>query len=948
MKPLPPVDLEPAEALARLTAAQALSREVIEDLLAVAPEDLDSSIDTALARLGTFCRSDRTYIFQRTVRGLMDNTHEWCAPGVEPMIAMLKDLPMEMADPWWPVFDSHGLVYIADVLELLADDPLREILEVQGIRSLLAVPLREDRELVGFMGYDSVAEVRSFLQGEIFLIQAVANTISAMLTRRRIEAEMAEARRLQDLEHQRLKATLSALPDVVLELDSELSIAAMHVNDRVSQPLQPDRVLGQPLTQVFPHDAAALEHDFRVALERDGIVPYHLCRIDTAHSTLWYSISAARRATRSADDLPGYVVILRDVTERRAQRADIERLSQIVRNTTNMVITTDAEGRIEWLNQAFETRTGFSLLEARGHKPGDLLQCPETDPATIARIRDALALGQPVLAEVLNQTKSGEKYWVELNIQPVLDDQGTLTGFMSVQSETTQRHEYTRKLQAALEAEETSRGRLNAAVEIMHDGFILFDAEQRLVLFNKRFETMFPEIAARIGPESTYREVLEIGVKVGSLARKEADPERWIKNEICAFSLRLRSSGTMRQHGRWLSFSQTPTLDGGRIILFSDVTELKDAEQRAVSDRARAMDAAHDGFALVSEKGTLLYANSAALNLLGIARKEDAIGRHWQESLHANTPSHEFDAAIQQLDKDNHWNGMMRLIRLDGQAVDVEVSAARNTDGGILLILRDITDRLQNEAERERLRETLALASRRADQSLLALGLTHDFNNLLATIATAASLIEEDGSPLTRTLTENIGAAVDQAAGLVRRLMSLGRQSQGKTQIDLREPMRDAATLIEAGLRPPLRLELSLPDQPVRAQADSTALMQMALNLSINARDALMQSPPQDAPGVIRLEMTPISDADRARKLDFGTFVDATDYIRIEISDNGPGMDAKTRAEIFTPYFTTKGDKGTGLGVPIAVEAVLAHNGALSLRSTRKNGTCFTIFLPVA
>ena len=324
--PAPP--LEPAEALFRLTEAQALSLEVINELLAVTPESLDGAIDAALARLGTFCGSDRTYIFQQTGSESMDNTHEWCAPGIDPMMSMLQGVPMELAQPWWCAFEREGQVYIADVLDLPPGDPLRHALEVQGIRSLLAVPLREDGRLVGLMGYDSVDHVRSFLQGELYLLKSVANIISTLLTRRRIEAEMAEARRRQDLERARMRATLSALPDVVLEVDAELCVIAMHASERVKQPVPPERLVGLSLAQVFPPHVLALAREIQNALERDGIVQNRRCHVELDGRQMWYTISAARRPPETPEGQPSYVVVIRDVTERRAQLAEIERLAR--------------------------------------------------------------------------------------------------------------------------------------------------------------------------------------------------------------------------------------------------------------------------------------------------------------------------------------------------------------------------------------------------------------------------------------------------------------------------------------------------------------------------------------------------------------------------------------------------------------------------------------------
>lgn len=107
------------------------------------------------------------------------------------------------------------------------------------------------------------------------------------------------------------------------------------------------------------------------------------------------------------------------------------------RNTANPVIVTNPEGRIEWVNAAFSRLTGYAMEEVKGRKPGHLLQGPDTDPATVARVRDAERLGQPCRVEILNYTRQGTPYWQLVDIQPVRDRNGRLTHFISHQTDVT-------------------------------------------------------------------------------------------------------------------------------------------------------------------------------------------------------------------------------------------------------------------------------------------------------------------------------------------------------------------------------------------------------------------------------------------------------------------------------------------------------------------------------
>jgi methyl-accepting chemotaxis protein PixJ len=118
---------------------------------------------------------------------------------------------------------------------------------------------------------------------------------------------------------------------------------------------------------------------------------------------------------------------------------ELEKLSLVASKTSNAIILTSQEGLIEWANEGFTRITGYTLEEALGKKPGSLLQGPDTDPATVQRIREKLLSKQSFTEEILNYTKQGEPYWLSLNITPSLDQNGNVTQFIAIESDVTER-----------------------------------------------------------------------------------------------------------------------------------------------------------------------------------------------------------------------------------------------------------------------------------------------------------------------------------------------------------------------------------------------------------------------------------------------------------------------------------------------------------------------------
>ena len=114
----------------------------------------------------------------------------------------------------------------------------------------------------------------------------------------------------------------------------------------------------------------------------------------------------------------------RNITISKRYQRELERLSLIIHETQNAVIITDKEGKVEWVNKAFYDVTGYTLEEAKGKKPGSLLQGEETNPETVKYMRGMIAKAKPFTVEIYNYKKDGSGYWLRINAQPILDKNG--------------------------------------------------------------------------------------------------------------------------------------------------------------------------------------------------------------------------------------------------------------------------------------------------------------------------------------------------------------------------------------------------------------------------------------------------------------------------------------------------------------------------------------------
>ena len=103
------------------------------------------------------------------------------------------------------------------------------------------------------------------------------------------------------------------------------------------------------------------------------------------------------------------------------------------------MVLTDATGKVVWVNAGFTRLTGYTLDETIGKKPGLLLQGTETDPATVRYMHEQLSKGEGFKAQIINYSKTGRKYWLATEVQPIRNEAGEILNFMAIQSDITER-----------------------------------------------------------------------------------------------------------------------------------------------------------------------------------------------------------------------------------------------------------------------------------------------------------------------------------------------------------------------------------------------------------------------------------------------------------------------------------------------------------------------------
>ena len=256
----------------------------------------------------------------------------------------------------------------------------------------------------------------------------------------------------------------------------------------------------------------------------------------------------------------------------------------------------------------------------------------------------------------------------------------------------------------------------------------------------------------------------------------------------------------------------------------------------------------------------------------------------------------------------------------------------------------DITERKRAEQEMEALEEQFRHAQKMEAVGRLAGGMAHDFNNLLMVIRGYTEIITErlnHDDPIRKHSLEIIKAS-DRAASLTRQLLAFSRkQVLSPVVFDLADLVNDTTKMLKRLIGEDVELQVSAEVALWNIRADRDQIVQVLMNLCVNARDAMPNG------GVLRIGMENLSvTAEQKEKC---PYLVVDDYVKLTVKDTGTGISPEVREHLFEPFFTTKEmGKGTGLGLSTVYGIIKQSGGYVWVDSQVGEGSCFTIYLPKA
>ncbi len=385
----------------------------------------------------------------------------------------------------------------------------------------------------------------------------------------------------------------------------------------------------------------------------------------------------------------------------------------------------------------------------------------------------------------------------------------------------------------------------------------------------------------------------------------------------------------------------------GIVAVGTDISEQVRATEALAAEEEllkATIEAVEDAVIATDDQARIVLLNRAAEHLLGLA-KERAVGKVLGEVVvfePADGAAESVDTsalALSSIERELSIDAgrSLRLKRADGSTVEVAayyspIPTQGEAPSGAVLTLRDLSEERRREEERIRLEKLESLA-------LMASGLSHDFNNMLAAILANLALAKEKSESAAVTeFIEEAETAANQARELTGRLASFARPAPYEPKpVDLSAVLEQATTFALAGKDVELVVSAAPDLWPVLG--DENQLIQVFNNLLLNAEQAM----PSGGCITVRAENVVVTEGE----LTAGPYLQGGRFVKVIVEDQGVGIPPENLEKVFDPYFTTK-PAGTGLGLSTCFSIVRKHGGHMGISSELGRGTVVLVYLPAA
>lgn len=500
---------------------------------------------------------------------------------------------------------------------------------------------------------------------------------------------------------------------------------------------------------------------------------------------------------------------------------------------------------------------------------------------------------------------------------------------------------------------------LQAGLDLIDQGFTLIDSELQLIAWNRAFVQLldFPDEMAYAG--APFESFIRHNAERGDYG--PGDPEAQVVERVAMARLFApHDIERTRPGGQTLRIRGLPVPGIGFITLYSDVTQLKVAEQqireqnadleRRVFERTAELRRSEQQMRLITDSIPALvayvdhdrhyrYINRGYRDWFGL--EPDTLDRVSAKRFLGEETYDSIKSYVTRAFAGEPVGFEYDIVRIDGSCIRARTSLIpdRTIDGrvaGCFELTFDITEQLRAQE--------LVLRAQKMDALGQLTGvLAHDFNNLLTVIIGNLGRLADRSRDVIETEEYVVPAlqAARRGADMIKRLMRFARQQPLQAvAVDAAHAVADVGRLVRRSLPESMQIELTGIAAPAWAWIDPAELETALLNLLLNARDATAGN------GRVVLNVQgEFLSPERAGSLSIAP----GRYVRLDVIDNGCGMDSATQARMFEPFFTTKPvGSGTGLGMAMVYGFVKQSGGGIEVSSRPDQGTTISLWLPQA
>ncbi len=381
------------------------------------------------------------------------------------------------------------------------------------------------------------------------------------------------------------------------------------------------------------------------------------------------------------------------------------------------------------------------------------------------------------------------------------------------------------------------------------------------------------------------------------------------------------------------------------LVLIRDVTEQHKTQTALIESEEKyrsLFNSSPDSIFVTDLNGLVLDCNPAAQILFEAETYESLINVQMGDFIHKEDLATAKNHMKHIYRESSTFDKKYRVYSLKGNKLTVRVSASvltneENTPFGFVVIVRNIT-------EEEKFQRSLLQTQKLESMGVLAGGIAHDFNNLMMAILGNADLALTEISPHSsiEEYLNNIIEGAKNASEVSRQMLAYSGKGSFKTEsIDLTDLIQSMVSLIKVSISNKADLTLDLHENLPKIYGDASQIRQIIMNLLTNASEAL-----ENKPGVVRISTgVQYCDSNYFKMTYLSEELPEDEYVFLEVSDSGIGMDKNTMQRIFDPFFTTK-FTGRGLGLAAVIGIVKAHGGTIKVYTEVGKGSIFKVLLP--